>query len=184
MQPSKRKVYDAIVVGSGATGGWAAKVLTEKGMTVLVLEAGRQLDERKDFREHTFPYELKYRGLVGGAKYAPRQPIQSKCYAANEYGHHLFVDDVDNPYTTPEDKPFWWIRGRHVGGRSLTWGRQSYRMSDYDFKAAERDGYGEPWPISYADLEPYYNQVEDFVGISGSYENLSQLPDKIGRAHV
>lgn len=177
MQASKRKVYDAIVVGSGATGGWAAKVLTEKGMTVLVLEAGRQLDEKKDFREHTFPYELKYRGLVGGTKYAPRQPIQSRCYAANEYGHHLFVDDIDNPYTTPENKPFWWIRGRHVGGRSITWGRQSYRMSDYDFKAAERDGYGEPWPISYADLEPYYNQVEDFVGISGSYENLPQLPD-------
>lgn len=177
MQTSKSKVYDAIVVGSGATGGWAAKVLTEKGMTVLVLEAGRQLDEKKDFREHTFPYELKYRGLVSGSKFAPRQPIQSRCYAANEYGHHLFVDDVDNPYTTPEDKPFWWIRGRHVGGRSITWGRQSYRMSDYDFKAAERDGYGNPWPISYADLEPYYNQVEDFVGISGSYENLPQLPD-------
>ncbi|MBS1787306.1 MAG: GMC family oxidoreductase [Acidobacteria bacterium] len=177
MQASKRKVYDAIVVGSGATGGWAAKVLTEKGMSVLVLEAGRQLDEKKDFREHTWPYELKYRGLVEGSKYAPRQPIQSRCYAANEYGHHLFVDDIDNPYTTPEDKPFWWIRGRHVGGRSITWGRQSYRMSDYDFKAAERDGYGDPWPISYADLEPYYNQVEDFVGISGSYENLPQLPD-------
>lgn len=177
MQTSKRKIYDAIVVGSGATGGWAAKVLTEKGLNVLVLEAGRKLDEAKDFREHTFPYELKYRGLVGGAKYAPRQPIQSRCYAANEYGHHLFVDDIDNPYTTPDDKPFWWIRGRHVGGRSLTWGRQSYRMSDYDFKAASRDGFGEDWPISYAEMEPYYDLVEEFVGISGSYENLPQLPD-------
>ncbi len=177
MQTSKRKVYDAIVVGSGATGGWAAKALTEKGLTVLVLEAGRKLDEAKDFREHHFPYDLKFRGLVGGGKFAPRQPIQSRCYAANEYGHHLFVDDIDNPYTTPEGKPFWWIRGRHVGGRSITWGRQSYRMSDYDFKAAGRDGFGEDWPISYADLEPYYNQVEDFVGISGSYENLPQLPD-------
>jgi choline dehydrogenase-like flavoprotein len=177
MQRSRRKIYDAVVVGSGATGGWAAKVLTERGMTVLVLEAGRQLDSIKDFREHTFPYELKYRGLVSGAKYAPRQPIQSRCYAANEYGHHLFVDDIDNPYTTPEDKPFWWIRGRHVGGRSVTWGRQSYRLSDYDFKAAERDGYGAPWPFSYKDLEPYYDQVENFVGISGSYENLPQLPD-------
>jgi choline dehydrogenase-like flavoprotein len=177
MQTSKRKIYDAIVVGSGATGGWAAKALTERGMTVLVLEAGRQLDPQNDFREHTFPYELKYRGLVSGDKYAPRQPIQSRCYAANEYGHHLFVDDIDNPYTTPEDKPFWWIRGRHVGGRSITWGRQSYRLSDYDFKAAERDGYGDPWPFSYKDLEPYYDQVENFVGISGSYENLPQLPD-------
>jgi choline dehydrogenase-like flavoprotein len=177
MQRSRRKIYDAIVVGSGATGGWAAKALTERGMTVLVLEAGRRLDPQKDFREHTFPYELKYRGLASGGKYAPRQPVQSRCYAANEYGHHLFVDDIDNPYTTPEDKPFWWIRGRHVGGRSVTWGRQSYRLSDYDFKAAERDGYGDPWPFSYKDLEPYYDQVEDFVGISGSYENLSQLPD-------
>jgi glucoside 3-dehydrogenase (cytochrome c) catalytic subunit len=177
MQRNRRKIYDAIVVGSGATGGWAAKVLTERGMTVLVVEAGRQLDPQKDFREHTFPYELKYRGLVPGEKYAPRQPIQSRCYAANEYGKHLFVDDIDNPYTTPEDKPFWWIRGRHVGGRSVTWGRQSYRLSDYDFKAAERDGYDDPWPFSYKDLEPYYDQVEDFVGISGSYENLPQLPD-------
>jgi choline dehydrogenase-like flavoprotein len=177
MQRSRRKIYDAIVVGSGATGGWAAKALTERGMTVLVLEAGRQLDPQKDFREHTFPYELKYRGLASGEKYAPRQPIQSRCYAANEYGNHLFVDDIDNPYTTPEDKPFWWIRGRHVGGRSVTWGRQSYRLSDYDFKAAERDGYGDPWPFSYKELERYYDQVEDFVGVSGSYENLPQLPD-------
>jgi glucoside 3-dehydrogenase (cytochrome c) catalytic subunit len=177
MQRSRRKIYDAIVVGSGATGGWAAKVLTERGMTVLVLEAGRQLDPKKDFREHTSPYELKYRGIAPGSQYAPRQPIQSRCYAANEYGHHLFVDDIDNPYTTPDGKPFWWIRGRHVGGRSVTWGRQSYRLSDYDFKAAERDGYGDPWPFGYEDLKPYYEQVENFVGISGSYEKLPQLPD-------
>jgi choline dehydrogenase-like flavoprotein len=173
----RRTIYDAIVVGSGATGGWAAKVLTEKGLRVLVLEAGRHLDPEKDFREHTFPYELKYRGLAPGATYAPRQPIQSRCYAANEYGSHLFVDDVDNPYSTPDEKPFWWIRGRHVGGRSVTWGRQSYRHSDYDFKAASRDGFGEDWPISYKELEPYYDQVENFVGISGSVENLPQLPD-------
>ncbi|HYE73027.1 MAG TPA: GMC family oxidoreductase, partial [Blastocatellia bacterium] len=158
-------------------GGWAAKALTERGMTVLVLEAGRELDPMKDFTEHSFPYDLKYRGLASGSIYAPRQPIQSRCYAGNEYSAHLFVDDLDNPYTTPDDKPFWWIRGRQVGGRSLTWGRQSYRYSDYEFKAAERDGYDEPWPISYKDLEPYYDQVEDFVGISGSYENLEQLPD-------
>ncbi len=178
MQRTRRKIYDAIIVGSGATGGWAAKVLTERGLTVLVLEAGRQLNPQKDFREHTFPYEIKYRGTENReSQFAPRQPIQSRCYAANEYGHHLFVDDIDNPYTTPDDKPFWWIRGRHVGGRSVTWGRQSYRLSDYDFKAAERDGFGEAWPFSYEDLRPYYEQVEDFVGISGSYEKLPQLPD-------
>lgn len=174
---AQKKVYDAIIVGSGATGGWAAKALTERGMTVLVLEAGRQLDPAKDFTEHHYPYDLKYRNLAPGSVYAPRQPIQSRCYAANEYGNKFFVDDVDNPYTTPNDKPFWWIRGRQVGGRSITWGRQSYRYSDYEFKAAERDGYGEPWPISYAELAPYYDRVEDFVGISGSFENLPQLPD-------
>jgi choline dehydrogenase-like flavoprotein len=180
VRTSTKQVYDAIVVGSGATGGYAAMALTQRGMKVLVLEAGRDIDPAKDFTEHHFPYDLKYRGLMPGgpnSKYAPRQPIQSRCYAANEYSAHLFVDDIDNPYTTPEDKPFWWIRGRQVGGRSLTWGRQSYRLSDYEFKAAERDGFGEPWPISYKDLEPYYDQVEEFVGISGSYENLPQLPD-------
>src|SRR5262245_747031 len=177
MQRSTRIVYDAIIVGSGATGGWAAKVLAEKKMKVLVLEAGRQIDPEKDYRMMTWPYELKYRGLASGELYAPRQPIQSKCYAGNEYSAHLFVDDFDNPYTTPDKKPFWWIRGRQVGGRSLTWGRQSYRLSDYDFKAGEIDGAGDPWPISYKDLEPYYDQVENFVGISGSYENLPQLPD-------
>ena len=180
MQRSKRGVsvvYDAIVVGSGATGGWAAKILTEKGMNVVVLEAGRAIDPKKDYRMMTWPYELKYRGVMPGAVYAPRQPIQSRCYAGNEYSAHLFVDDLDNPYTTPEEKPFWWIRGRQVGGRSLTWGRQSYRLSDFDFKAASRDGFGDDWPIGYRDLEPYYDQVEDFIGISGSVENLPQLPD-------
>ncbi|MFN0122045.1 MAG: GMC oxidoreductase [Blastocatellia bacterium] len=177
MQRNNRKVYDAIIVGSGATGGWAAKHLTELGMEVLVLEAGRQLDPEKDFTEHHFPYELKYRGLAPGRVYAPRQPMQSKCYAGNEYSSHMFVDDIDNPYTMPENKPFWWIRSRQVGGRTLVWGRQSYRYSDYEFKAAERDGYDQPWPISYKDLEPYYGMVEDFVGISGSEEGLPQLPD-------
>ncbi|HWQ32478.1 MAG TPA: GMC family oxidoreductase [Blastocatellia bacterium] len=172
-----QKIYDAIVVGSGATGGWAAKALTEKGMQVLVLEAGRQLDPLKDFTEHHSPWELKYRGLAPGSVYAPRQPIQSRCYAGNEYSAHLFVDDIDNPYTTPADKPFWWIRSRQVGGRTIVWGRQSYRYSDYEFKAASRDGYGEDWPLSYKDLEPYYSEVEEFIGISGSYENLPQLPD-------
>ncbi len=177
MQRASRRVYDCIIVGSGATGGWAAKVLTGKGLNCIVLEAGRKTDPEKDYRMMTQPYELKYRGLAPGSVYAPRQPIQSKCYAGNEYSAHFFVDDIDNPYTTPEDKPFWWIRGRQVGGRSLTWGRQSYRLSDYDFKAAGRDGHGEDWPISYSDLEPYYDLVEDFVGISGSRENLPQLPD-------
>jgi choline dehydrogenase-like flavoprotein len=177
---AKTPVYDAIVVGSGATGGWAAKELSEKGMRVILLEAGRQLDPEKDYKMLAWPYDLKHRNTVPQTElFRRRQPIQSKCYAADEYGHHFFVDDVENPYTTPDGKPFDWIRGRQVGGRTLMWGRQSYRLSDYEFKGASRDGFGEDWPIAYKDLEPYYERVERFVGISGSVENLPQLPDSV-----
>ncbi|MCI0490151.1 MAG: GMC family oxidoreductase [Blastocatellia bacterium] len=174
---ANQEIYDAIVVGSGATGGWAAKELTEKGMRVIVLEAGRELDPRKDFNEHAFPYDVR-ETMPERRKYmSERQKIQSRCYACNDYGNHFFVDDTENPYTTPDGKPFLWIRGRQVGGRTIMWGRQSYRLSDYEFKAASRDGYGEDWPISYKDLAPYYDRVEMFVGISGSIEKVPNLPD-------
>src|SRR5262249_5641669 len=137
---AKPIIYDAIIVGSGATGGWAAKELTEKGMRVIVLEAGRKVDPEKEITEHKFPYDVPYRGMVSQQElFGKREPVQSKCYACNEYGRQFFVDDVDNPYTTPDGKPFDWIRGRQVGGRTLMWGRQSYRLSDYEFKAASRD---------------------------------------------
>ena len=171
---AKQQIYDAIVVGSGATGGWAAKELTEKGMRVIVLEAGRNLDPEKDFTEHLWPYEARDRYTAADRA---RQKVQSKCYACNSYGRQFFVDDVDNPYTTADRKPFDWIRGRQVGGRTITWGRQSYRLSDYEFKAASRDGYGDDWPISYAELAPYYDKVEEFIGVSGAYENVPNLPD-------
>lgn len=171
------QVYDAIVVGSGATGGWAARQLSRSGMRVVILEAGRALDPLKDYSEHAWPYETERRGFGNREEMERAQPIQSRCYACNEYGHQFFVNDLENPYTTPPDKPFFWIRSRQVGGRSLPWGRQSYRLSDLDFKAASHDGYGDDWPISYADLAPYYDMVEEFVGISGSYENMPQLPD-------
>jgi choline dehydrogenase-like flavoprotein len=177
---AQRNTYDAIVVGSGATGGWAAKELTEKGLRVILLEAGRKLDPAKDYRMLAWPYELKYRNTVPQtALFKARQATQSKCYACDEYANHFFVDDVDNPYTTAAGKPFDWIRGRQVGGRTLMWGRQSYRLSDYEFKAASRDGHGEDWPISYQELAPYYERVERFVGISGQVENLPQLPDSV-----
>jgi choline dehydrogenase-like flavoprotein len=177
---AKPTTYDAIVVGSGATGGWAAKELTQKGMRVLLLEAGRRLDPQKDFRMLDWPYDLKHRNLIPQTiLYKERQSIQSKCYACDEFGHQFFVDDIDNPYTTAKDKPFDWIRGRQVGGRTLMWGRQSYRLSDYEFKAASRDGYEEDWPISYRELEPYYERVERFIGISGSTEKIPQLPDSV-----
>ena len=175
----REKIYDAVVVGSGATGGWAAKHLAQRGMKVLVLEAGRQIDPARDYKEHTFPYQTERRGFGNREEMERTQPIQSRCYACNEYGHQFFVNDLENPYTTPPDKPFSWIRSRQVGGRTLPWGRQSYRMSNFDFKAASRDGYGDDWPIGYEDLAPYYDMVDRFIGISGSYEKLPQLPDGI-----
>ena len=174
-----QKIYDVIVVGSGATGGWAAKELSEKGLNVVVLEAGRKVDPSKEYNMLAWPYELPFRGFGNRAELERTQPIQSRNYACNEYSRKWFVNDLENPYTTPPDKPFYWIRGRHTGGRSLQWGRQSYRLSNFDFKAKSHDGYGEDWPFSYEDLVPYYEKVERFVGISGREERLPQLPDSI-----
>ncbi len=173
-----QKVYDAIVVGSGATGGWAAKQLTEAGMEVLMIESGRKLDPSVDFTEHMQPFELPLRGRRDPRNpFIQRRPTQVICYACGETNADFFIDDVDNPYTVPEDKPFTWIQGNVVGGRSVMWARQSYRMSDWDFKAASKDGFGEDWPISYADLAPYYDIVEDYIGVSGNKEGLEVLPD-------
>ena len=167
--------YDAIVIGSGATGGWAAKDLCEAGLNVAVIEAGRKLDPEKDFTEHKWPFDLPFRGF-GQPGVIAREQVSS-ITVATEYNRHMYVLDKEHPYTTPPDKPFDWVRSRQVGGRSIVWGRQSYRLSDYDFKAATHDGYGEDWPISYKDLAPYYDRVEAFIGISGRAENLPQLPD-------
>ncbi|MFN8006642.1 MAG: GMC family oxidoreductase [Terriglobia bacterium] len=171
------KVYDAIVIGSGITGGWAAKELTEKGMEVLLLEAGRPIDPNVDYSEHKMPYDVRYRGLTDLKFMEENYPIQRQCYACREYNHELFVKDKEHPYTTPEDKPFLYFRGRHVGGRSIMWGRQVYRWSDLDFKANEKEGWEIPWPIKYQDIEPWYDYVESFIGISGMKEGLPQLPD-------
>lgn len=172
-----QKVFDAIVVGSGASGGWVAKELTEQGLEVLMLEAGPPRIPTRDFTEHVWPYQLKFRGFGDRAARLATQPVQRLCYACDEYGHQFFVNDHENPYTFPADKPFMWIRGRQVGGKTFCWARESYRYSDYEFKAASRDGFGEDWPISYKDLEPYYDKVEDFIGVSGSAEGLEQMPD-------
>jgi len=169
-----QEAFDAVVVGSGATGGWAAKVLSEGGMRVALLEAGKKITP-KDFSEHTQPWQMPYLGM--SPLIAKDRPIQGLCYACRETNHHWFVSDTENPYT--QEKPFHWIRMRVLGGRSLSWGRQSYRMGDLDFKCASHDGYGDDWPISYADMEPYYDRVEKYVGISGQSENLPQLPDSV-----
>jgi len=173
--PPKR--YDAIVIGSGITGGFAAKELTEKGLETLVLEAGRSIDPAHDYVEHVQPWDLHYRGLGNRSRRAADQPIQQHCYACDEWAGKFFVNDHEHPYTHDDDKPFQWIRGRQVGGRSITWGRQTYRWSDVDFEANAREGIGIDWPIRYRDLERWYDYVEDFAGISGRAEGLAHLPD-------
>ena len=176
--PGRNKVvYDAVIVGSGASGGWVAKELTERGMRVLMLEAGPPRLPTRDFTEHVWPYQVKYRGFGNRQALLELQPIQRLCYACDEFSHQFFVDDHENPYTFPADKPFMWVRGRQVGGKTFCWARESYRYSDYEFRAASRDGYGEDWPLSYKDLAPYYDKVEAFIGVSGSREGLEQMPD-------
>ncbi len=171
---SSKEQFDAVVVGSGATGGWAAKALTEAGLSVCLLEAGPTTTDA-EFTEHAEPYQYPHR--FKHPTVSPYQPIQRQVYACREMNKDWFVNDIENPYTTAKGKPFLWIRQRRLGGRSLSWGRQSYRLSDLDFKAASHDGYGQDWPISLAEIEPYYARVERYVGISGLKENLPQLPD-------
>jgi choline dehydrogenase-like flavoprotein len=173
----RRNSYDVLVVGSGASGGWVAKEAAERGLTVLMLEAGPPRAPTRDFTEHVWPYQLKFRGFGNQERLLRTQPVQRMCYACDEYSHQFFINDLEHPYTFPPDKPFLWIRGRQVGGKTFCWARESYRYSEYEFKAASRDGYGEDWPISYKELEPYYDRVESFIGVSGSREGLPQFPD-------
>jgi choline dehydrogenase-like flavoprotein len=175
--PARRQIYDVLIVGSGASGGWVAKETAERGLSVLMLEAGPPRVPTRDFTEHVWPYQLKFRGFGDQQRLLEDQPVQRLCYACDEYSHQFFVNDHENPYTFPADKPFMWIRGRQVGGKTFCWARESYRYSDYEFKAASRDGFGEDWPLSYKELEPYYDRVESFIGVSGSREGLPQFPD-------
>ncbi len=167
--------YDAIVVGSGISGGWAAKELTEKGLRVLLLERGRNVEHIKDYVNATKgPWEYPHRG--GRTQEMIREyPVLKRDYPLNEKNLDFWVKDSESPY--PETKRFDWYRGYQVGGRSLMWGRQSYRLSDYDFEANAKEGIAIDWPIRYAELAPWYDHVERHAGISGSLEGLSQLPD-------
>lgn len=165
-------IYDVIVVGSGATGGVAAKELGEKGLKVLVLEAGRSLDAKTDLDNG--PKAMAKRLYNLGRRRQSYQALHPGYWKANP---DLFVNEQENPYTTPDDKPFSWVRGRQVGGKSLTWGGITLRLSDYEFKAASLDGFGQDWPISYDDLAPYYDHLEDFFQVHGSVDGLPQLPD-------
>jgi len=169
--------FDAIVVGSGITGGWAAKELTELGLRTLVLEAGRPITPERDYVEHKPTWEMPFRGLGDRRTTASRQPIQSRSVSFDELSQVFWTDDVDNPYSTPADRPFYWFRARQVGGKSIIWGRQVYRWSDLDFEANLRDGIAVDWPIRYKDIGPWYDHVERFIGVSGQKEGLAQLPD-------
>ncbi len=170
--------YDAIVIGSGITGGWAAKELTEKGMKVLMLERGGEMPHGDSYQgEHVAPWEEPYFGKNPRDLYEDEYAVQSRCYAFSEMNRQFFVNDKDDPYIRDDDKPFDWIRGYQVGGRSLTWGRQVYRFSDLDFEANKKDGHGIDWPIRYADIKDWYSYVERYIGVTGQAEGLPQLPD-------
>jgi choline dehydrogenase-like flavoprotein len=169
--------YDAIVIGSGITGGLAAKELTELGLRTLVLDAGRPVDPARDYAEHRQPWEAPFRGLGDRRAIAVRQPVQRRSVSFDEWSHKFWTDDVDNPYTTPADKPFDWFRARHVGGKSISWGRQVYRWSDLNFEANAREGIAVDWPVRYRDVERWYDRVERFIGVSGQREGLAHLPD-------
>ncbi len=168
--------YDAIVVGSGISGGYAAKELCELGLKTLVLERGRGVEHGKDYiTEHKKPWHFPLRGRGGRQRYEEEYQVQDRCYAFGKATEHFFINDKENPYV--EVKPFTWIRGDQVGGRSLMWGRQCYRWSEMDFEANAVDGHGVDWPIRYADIEPWYDYVEPFVGISGQAEGVANCPD-------
>ncbi|OQP67391.1 GMC family oxidoreductase [Niastella vici] len=168
-------VYDAIVVGSGISGGWAAKELTEKGLKVLLLERGENIEHIKGYTSaNKAPWEFPHRG--GKTQEMIKEyPVLNRDYPLNEMNLNYWTNEKDCPYT--ETKRFDWFRGYHVGGRSLMWGRQSYRWSDLDFEANAKDGHGVDWPIRYKEIAPWYDYVEKFAGISGSKEGLAHLPD-------
>src|SRR3954471_9653750 len=172
------QIFDAIVVGSGITGGWAAKELTEKGLKVLMVERGRAVEHRKDYIGEGVPtWKMANRGKVNLQLVEDQYYIQRQNYAFNDATKHFYGNDRDLPYSTPADRPFSWIRGNQLGGKSLLWHRQSYRWSDLDFGANAADGHGVDWPIRYKDLEPWYSYVEKHAGISGAKENIPVLPD-------
>jgi choline dehydrogenase-like flavoprotein len=171
----EQNTFDAIVIGSGMTGGWAAKELCEKGLKTLVLERGRNVEHGKDYPTATLaPWELPRHNALS-KKFLDENPIASKCYAVEEATKHFFVKDNEHPYV--QVKPFAWIRGYQVGGKSLMWARWTQRWSDLDFEANVKQGIGTDWPIRYKDIAPWYSYVEKFVGISGNKDGIAHLPD-------
>jgi choline dehydrogenase-like flavoprotein len=170
-------MFDAIVIGSGMSGSMAAKELCERGLKTLVIERGRKLEHGTSYTDWMQPWDLPNMGMVAEEVLARDYQVQRQQYNMNTATQQYWVKDSENPYESAEGKPFAWIRGYHLGGRSIMWGRQSYRLSPMDFEANARDGHGSDWPIRYDDLAPWYSHVEKFIGVSGSQEGLPQLPD-------
>ena len=172
------ELYDAIVIGTGISGGWAAKELCENGLKTLVLERGRMVKHIEDYpTAHKDPWDFKYRGEPKREEARTQQVQKRAGYVTNETTKHWFVNDLDHPYD--ETKRFDWIRGYHVGGRSITWGRQALRLSDLDFESNKKNGVGVDWPIRYKDLAPWYDKVEEFIGVSAEKLGLPHLPDGV-----
>src|SRR5690606_33463375 len=171
----KERTFDAIVIGSGISGGWAAKELCEKGLRTLVLERGRDVRHVKDYpTTNMYPYEFEHR-LEMPYEDKQKNPIANRCYAYREDSAHFFVKDDEHPYI--QEKEFDWIRGYQVGGKSLLWARQVQRWSDFDFEGPARDGFAVDWPIRYRDLAPWYDHVERFIGVAGNRDGVAELPD-------
>jgi choline dehydrogenase-like flavoprotein len=171
----KNRTYDAIVIGSGISGGWAAKELTGKGLKTLVLERGRSVQHIVDYpTTMNMPWDFEHRGKLN-KDIKDANPVLSKCYAFYEGTEHFFVKDAEHPYV--QDKPFDWIRGYQTGGKSLLWARWVQRWSQYDFDGPARDGFAVEWPIGYKDLAPWYSHVERFAGVAGNRDGLATLPD-------
>jgi choline dehydrogenase-like flavoprotein len=167
--------YDAIVIGSGISGGWAAKELCEKGLKTLVLERGRNIEHIKDYPTMNTPiWEFRHRGWVS-KKQRDENPFISKAAGYDESTQHFFVKDKDHPYI--QEKPFDWIRGYQVGGKSLIWGRACARWSEFDFTAPQRYGYAVDWPVRYNEMAPWYSHVERFIGVCGTKEGIESMPD-------
>ena len=167
--------YDVIVVGSGMSGGWAAKEFTEKGLKTLVIERGREVKHNVNYPTTNMnPWEFEHRGSIT-EKVREENPIASKCYVFTEDAEHFVSKDKEHPYV--QDKPFDWIKGYQTGGKSLLWARQTQRLSQYDLEGPARDGFAVEWPINYKDLAPWYSHVEKFVGIAGNHDGLDILPD-------
>jgi choline dehydrogenase-like flavoprotein len=173
--------FDAIVVGSGMSGGWSAKELAERGLKVLVLERGKDVDPEKDYSDTLAPWQTPNFNRINEDEIKQHYYRQANIasYAVHDSNKHFWVKDDEHPYETPDGKPYDWARGYHLGGRSLLWSRRAFRLGPQDFEANKLDGHGVDWPVRYEDIAPWYDHVERFAGISGSMDNLPQLPDGV-----